>query len=466
MHKHIKTVLNGGKMRQTDILVIGGGPSGGVAAITARKNYKDKSIVVVRKEERGVVPCGIPYTFNRLGSVEDDATSNQTYADNNIDLVVDEVTNINTGEKKVTLKNSEEIQYEKLILALGSAPAKIPIEGIEKEGVWPIRKDLNYLTQLREAVVGANNVVIIGGGFIGVEIAEDMSSIENLNVSIVEHLDTCLITTLDEEFAVAAESKLREKGVNIITGVNVEEVTGEGRADGVRLSNGETLPADVVIMSIGARPNVGLVKDTEIRLGMYGGIWVDEYMRTSVPDVLAVGDCAETRDFFTGKHIPVMLASTAATEARIAGANLYQLKLLRENKGTLGSFCTSINGLVIGATGMTEARAEKEGFDVVVGEAQSPNHHPGTLPGTETINVKLIFARLSGTLLGAQVSGPATISELTNMLALAVQQELTAFDFDTLQISTHPLLTPGPTAYPVIAAAQQAIAELEHLTNK
>lgn len=453
-------------MKKTDILVIGGGPSGGVAAMTARKNYKKKSITVVRREERPVVPCGIPYIFSRLESVESDAPTSTAYADNNIDLVIDEVVSLNTEEKIVSLKNSEEIQYDKLILALGSGPVNIPINGADKENVWPIKKDFEYLKYLREAVDNANNVVIIGGGFIGVEIAEDMSSREGINVSIVERGDTCLATTLDEEFALAAEDKLREKGVNIFTSVGIEEITGDGRADGVKLDNGEFLPADVVIMSIGARPNVDLVKDTDIHLGMYGAIWVDEYMRTSIPDVIAVGDCAETRDFFTSKHIPVMLASTAGAEARVAGANLYQLRVLRENKGTLGSFSTRVNGLVISATGMTESRAIKEGFDVVIGEATAPNHHPGTLPDTQTITIKLLFSRLSGTILGAQIMGPESIAELDNMLALAIQQELTVFDFDTLQISTHPLLTTSPTNYPVVTAAQDALSQMEHLTNK
>ncbi len=184
-------------------------------------------------------------------------------------------------------------------------------------------------------------------------------------------------------------------------------------------------------------------------------------MRTSLRDIFAVGDCAETTDFFTGKHIPIMLASTATTEARIVGANLYQLKILRENKGTLASFSTYINGLAFGVSGLTQARAKSEKFEVVIGTSKCPNHHPKSLPNTGTIEVKLIFSKSSGTLLGGQVMGPESISEMINILALAIQEEASVYDFDTLQISTHPLMTAAPTCYPLIAAAQSALTKVQ-----
>ena len=184
-------------------------------------------------------------------------------------------------------------------------------------------------------------------------------------------------------------------------------------------------------------------------------------MRTSIDDIFAVGDCAETKEFFTGKFIPVMLASTAATEARIAGANLYQLEILRENKGTLGAFSTCLKGLVLGAAGFCQRSAEAEKFDIVVGESEAANHHPGSLPDTEIIKVKLIFLKSSGVLLGGQIIGPESVSEMTNIIALAIQQGMTLYDFDTLQISTHPLLTAAPTVYPLITAAQSALKEVK-----
>ena len=428
-----------------------------VAAVNAKKNNPQKEILLVREEKKAVIPCGIPYIFKRLDSAEKDILPDISLEKNGIRLEIGKVEKVAAGEKKAFLEKGEEIEYDKLVLATGSKPVMVPIKGIEKKNVWLIKKDLEFLKELRAEALKAKKIVIIGGGFIGVEIAEELSSLENLSVSIVERGKHCLGTTFDEEFAVLGEKKLEEKGVKIYAGLSVEEIIGQERAEGVELSNGEELLADLVILAIGARPNVELAKEAGLRIGDYGGIWVDEYMRTSGEDIFAVGDCAETRDFFTGKHIPVMLASTACTEARIAGANLYQLKVLRENKGTLSSFSTFINGLALAGTGMTERRAKEEGFEVVVGESKAPNRHPGSLPGAQELRVKLVFSQSSGTLLGGQAAGSESVGEIINMLALAIQNKMTVYDFDSLQISTHPLLTPAPTIYPVIAAAQSAL---------
>ncbi len=442
---------------KTDILIIGGGPAGVVAAVTARRNNPAKEIILVRDKDKSVIPCGIPYIFNRLDSVEKDLMPDAPLEKSKVDLLIDKAESINVQEKEVALEGGKKINYDKLILAVGSEPILVPIKGIEKKGVWQVKKDFDYLEKLRQAALKAKDAVIIGGGFIGVEIAEELSGLEGMNISVIEKLDHCLITTLDREFAEAAEEKLRERRVKIYTGRTVEEIGGGDKAECVKLDNGERIPADLVILSIGSKPNISLAEKAGLEVKERGGIKVDEYMRTSAPDVFAVGDCAETRDFFTGKYVPVMLASTAATEARIAGANLYQLETLRENKGTLGSFATCIGGLALGATGFTESRAKAEGFEVVVGASECPDCHPGSLPGARNVKIKLVFSKKSGALLGAQAMGPKSAGELINLLALAIQQKMTAHDLNTLQIATHPLLTAAPTVYPVITAAQTAL---------
>ena len=429
-----------------------------IAAVTARKNNPDKKITLVRKTAKCVVPCGLPYIFNRLPAVEKDLMPDKAYEANKINLVIDEAIKIETSDKKVSLKNGEEINYEKLVIATGSNPTVIPIEGIELDGVYQIKKDIKYLEDLREAIIKAKNIVIIGGGFIGVELAEELSAMENKNISVVEILDHCLIANFDEEFAIAGEEKIKEKGVKLYLKTAVKEIIGGGKVEKVKLSNGEEISADLVIMAVGARPSVELAENAGIKMVEKGGIWVDEFMRTDIPDVFAVGDCAETMSFFTKKSSLIMLASVACYEARIAGANLYrEEKEMMKNNGTVAAFSTYLDGLVLGAVGLSETRASKENIKIVTGQSDAPNHHPGTLPNTGVVKVKLVFEKSSKILLGGQVAGPENTAEMINLIAVAVQQKMTARELANLQVATHPLITAPPTAYPVIKAAEMVL---------
>ncbi|MBN1258836.1 FAD-dependent oxidoreductase [Candidatus Peregrinibacteria bacterium] len=447
-------------MAKTDILIIGGGPAGIVAAVTARKNNPAKKIILVREKEKGVIPCGIPYIFNRLDSVEKDLMPDKPLEVNKINLLIDKVTRISPANKKVYFENSRQLNYDKLILASGSEPTLIPIKGIDKKGVWHIKKDFEYLKKFRKAVLQSKNIVIIGGGFIGVELAEELSAVKTLNITIVEKLEHCLITTFDEDFSIAVEEKLKEKGVKIYTNANVEDIMGKNKVEAIKLNN-RKIPADLVVLSIGAKPDVNLAKEAGIKLGKCGGVKVNEYMETSCKNIFAAGDCVETRCLLTQKYIPIMLASTACHEARIAAANLYKKEKLIKNNGTLSVFSTSVNGLTIGIAGLNEKKAKEEKFDVVIGKSESPNHHPGVLPHTQNIKVKLIFSKSSGELLGGQIMGPESVGEMINILALAIQKKTTIYNFGTLQIATHPLLTAAPTVYPLITAAQLALTQIK-----
>ncbi len=447
-------------MAETDILIIGGGPAGVVAAVTARKNNPKKKITLIREEKKSVIPCGIPYVFNRLNSVDKNLMPDTSLIANKINLLIDKVININSTNKQVSFENAKKLNYKKLILATGSKSTLIPIKGIDKKGVWSIKKDFEYLKKFRRAVLRSKNIVIIGGGFIGVEFADELSNIKKLNITIVEKLEHCLITTFNKEIAIAVKDKLEKKGVKIHTNSTVEEIIGKNKVEFVKLKN-KKIPADLVIVSLGAKPSTNLAKEAGIKLGQYGGIKVNKYMETNIKDVFAAGDCAETRCLVSQKYIPILLASTACHEARIAAANLYKKENLIKNNGTLAVFATSIDGLAIGVTGLNEKRAREEGFDIVIGKSEAPNHHPGTLPNTKKIKVKLIFSQTSGKLLGGLVTGPESIVEMVNTLALAIQMKTTIYTFDTLQIATHPLLTAAPTIYPLISAAQSALIKIK-----
>ena len=445
--------------RNVDVLVIGAGPAGIISAVTARKYYPEKKIVAMKNVANGVIPCGIPYMLASLKDPDENKLGNAALDKNNIDVVVDEAIKIDRSQKTVITKNGQEFVYEKLILATGSTPILPPIEGIDKEGVYPIYKDMDYLKNLIEDVKGAKNVLILGGGFIGVELADEISKINRLNVSLVEMLPTLLPNSFDKEFSTIAQQILESEGVTVLTGTRVEAILGNERAEKVRLSDGKEISVDSIIIGIGGIPNTKIASEAGLNLGSGKGILVDEYMRTTDPDVFAVGDCAVKRDFYTHKEAPVMLASTATAEARIAGANLYSLKVVRENKGTIAIYSTYIDGRVLGSAGLTENAAEKEGFEIVTGNAEGVDKHPGTLPGASKIKLKLIFSKNSGIILGGQVAGGISCGEIINLIGIAIQKRMSFVELETLQMATHPFLTSAPTVYPVVLAAQNASAK-------
>jgi len=205
---------------------------------------------------------------------------------------------------------------------------------------------------------------------------------------------------------------------------------------------------------MGYRPNISLAEKSGLSITKKGFIEVDEYMRTENPDIFAIGDCAEKRDFITRKHSGTMLASTACAEARVAGMNLYKLSTLKTISGTIAIFSTAIGNTGFGAAGLTEDAAKKEGFDVVTGSFEGIDRHPGTLPDTHKQVIKLIVARESGVVLGGEIMGGLSVGELTNLIGLVIQNRMTINSILTAQIGTHPLLTAPPTAYPLIKVAE------------
>ncbi len=441
----------------TDILILGAGPAGIVSAVTARKYYPDKKILVLKSIEKGAIPCGIPYMFWSLKNPEDNELKTAVLEKRGIQLNVDEVIDIDRLQKVVQTKNGDKIKYERLIMAVGSLPQKLPIPGLDnKEGVYLIYKDMEYLKKVVEKVKNSKNILIIGGGFIGCEVADEISKIEGVNVYLVEVLPNLLANSFDPEFSKIVEEKLASEGVKILANTKVVEIIGKEKVEEVLLSDGRKIKIDVVILGIGSIPNTELAQKIGLEIGKKRGIRVDEYMRTSDPNIFAVGDCAEKRDFFTRKPVQVMLASTATAESRICGANIYKLKVIRENKGTIAIYSTFIDGIVLGSAGLTQKSANLEGFEIITGIAEAPDKHPKSLPSANKIKVKLIFSKHSGIILGGQVAGGLTCGELINLIGVAIQKRMSFTELETLQMATHPCLTPAPTMYPVVLAAQDA----------
>ncbi len=445
-----------------DVIIVGGGPAGMISALTARKYYPEKKILLLKQYKTGVIPCGIPYIFTTLEQPDDNCMGTQSLEANSIELKVDEVTGIDRDAKEIKTKNGETLGYEKLILAVGSNPIKPPIEGIEKEGVYTVIKEMEYLKKLKEAVSHAKEIIIIGGGFIGVEFADELSKLEGANVTLVEFLPEILANSFDSEFSMLAKGALEKNGVRVISGEKVVKINGNDKVESVQLSSGAQIPCQVIILGIGTSPNTELAANAGLEIGKSRGILVDEYLRTSTDsNIFAVGDCAEKRDFFTRKRIPVMLASTATAEARIAGASLFGLKVVRENRGTIATYSTRLGDVALGSAGLTEKTAKQEGFEIIVGRAEGVDRHPGKIPDAHKIKFKLIFSKQSGILLGGQVAGGESIGEIVNIIGLALQKNVSMTELETMQLATHPKLTAAPTTYPLIVAAQDAIGKMK-----
>lgn len=442
-----------------DIVVIGGSAAGFVAAKTAKLSYPDKSVLIIRREEISMVPCGIPYIFSSLKSIDENIMPIDPIKNIGVDFLIEEVTALDTSGKKVTTEKTT-VAYDKLILATGSTPFVPPIAGIDCEGVFTIPKDYTYLKGILPTLQQAENIVVIGAGFIGVEVSDELRQLGK-KVTLVEGLGRVLPLAFDEDISKKVSDQLESKGLNIKTNAKVQQILSEnGKVTGVELETGEILSADAVVLSIGYKPSTDLAQKAGLFMGKHNAIWTDEYQRTSVEDVFAAGDCAEHKDYFTRKSTKLMLASTAAFDGRIVGMSLYGLKIIKKNLGTISIFSSAIDGLAMGAAGITEATAKAEGFDVVVGMATAVDRHPGKIEDTSGQTVKLIFSKNEGVLLGAQVVTGKSAGELINVLGVAIQQNMTAVDLVTLQVGTHPLLTASPVVYPAILAAKPIARDL------
>ncbi len=442
-----------------DIIVIGGSAAGLIAAITSKKIHKEKKILVIKKQDKELVPCGIPYVFHTLDGVDKDFMGiEEKFKKMGIDLLIDEVIDGNTKEKKILTKSGNEYFYDKLIISTGSTPAVIPIPGKELENVLVIPKDHKYLENSREKISESNNIVIIGGGFIGVEVADEIIK-SGKRVVLIEAMKHLLPASFDEDFGNIAKEEIEKDGVEVLLNTKVAKIEGTKRVEKVILENGEEIEADLVILATGYKPNIELAKKLALKITDFGFIETDEYMRTSAKDVYAAGDCVQHKDFFTGKPSRLMLASAAVFDARIAASNLYKLRVVRTSMGSLNAYSTMIGSKAFAAAGITEKVANIEGFDIVIGRAEVMDRHPGKFADATKMVVKLIFAR-SGILLGAQIVGGKSVGEIINIVSLAIQMGATANDIFTMQIGTHPLLTAAPTTYPLSMAAEQAISQI------
>lgn len=440
-------------MKHYDVAINGGGPAGVTCALSAKNTYPDKEIVLIRKESKPMIPCGIPYVFNTLNEVADNILPDNSLTANQIKIINDEV--IGRKGSRLILKNNEDVEFEKLVISTGSKAVMPKIQGADLENVFLVKKDKEYLKTLKSRITESQKIVILGGGYIGVEVADELVKAKK-NVTLIEMMNS-LLPTMDEEFGAKVQSIIENEGGNVITGKSVQKILGEITVKGVELNDETIIECDLLIVSCGYKPNIELAEKLNLVYESDKGILVDAYLRTSEKNIFAIGDCAAKYDYFTGEFSNIMLASTAMAEGRLVGSNLFSIKVIRQYAGVLGSFATKIGNTAFAVSGITERRAKERSLDYTIGIAKAIDRHPGKLPGATEVTVKLIFSTYSHTLMGAQIMGGDSVGEMINIMSVMILNKMTDIDINNLQIGTHPLLTASPIAYPIINATSDAI---------
>ena len=452
-----------------DVLIIGGGPAGGVSAVTAKMNFPDKEILVVREFEKQLVPCAIPYIFGTtLGSSEKDVSPCGSALKMGISTLIGVVKDIDFVGK-IAFTGDAAIHFDKLVFATGSKPFvhESLRHSLALDGVFTVAKNKELIDKARDYIEDKKDIVVVGTGFIGVEMAMELAS-AGKNVTIIGGSKHILKGAFDSEIAQEAEEILLQSGVKFIGSDRVSAIidkNDDNIVNAVKLKSGTVVDTDVVILATGYKPNTELAQKVGVSLGHYGGIWVDEYMRTENHDVFAVGDCSARRAFITKTPSKVMLASTSSAEGRVAGSSLYGLKYIKGFSGTIAIFSTLVGGIAFSSAGVTEDEANEAGMDVVVGTFSGMNRHPATIPGAQKQFVKLVATRHGGQIIGGQIIGGNETGEMINIIGLMIESGENLYKIMSMQVATQPMLTAAPTNYPIVMATIMAIKKIEEEKN-
>lgn len=423
-------------------VVIVGGVAGGASAAARLRRLDEKAEIVML--ERGpyisFANCGLPYYIG--GEIKKKSAltlqTPQSFKSRfNVDVRVNsEVTAIHTAEKTVTVRTAEgeyEESYDKLILSPGAAPIVPPLPGVDNERVFTLR-NIPDTEKIREYVEEEfpDSAVVIGGGYIGVEMAENLkkSGVETTIVELSDHL----IAPLDYDMACEVHQYARSQGLNLVLNNGVTAIEEKGGKLCVKLSNGE-LETDMVILSVGVRPDTALAKDAGLALNARGAILTDAHMLTSNPDIYAVGDAVEITDFVTKQKGYIPLAGPANKQGRIAADNLCGIP--SEYKQTQGSSVLKLFDMTIAMTGVNERTAKAAGlhYDRMYTYNQS---HASYYPGGHGISMKVLYEKGTGRLLGAQLVGYDGVDKRCDVLAVAIRAGLTASDLTELELCYAP----------------------------
>ena len=426
------------------VVIIGGVAGGATAA--ARLRRLDEAAEIVVFERSGYVSyanCGLPYYIG--GAIEEpEALTLQTpesfFARFRVDMRVrHEVTAIHPDKKTVSVKaleTGEEYKehYDKLILSPGASPTQPRLPGVGIEKVFTLRT-VEDTFRMKDYINAHHpkSVVLAGGGFISLELAENLRELE-IEVTIVQRPKQ-LMTPFDPDMAAFIHGEARRHGIRLALGHTVEGFAERNGGVDVLLKDADPLHADMVVLAIGVTPDTVLAKEAGLELGLKGSIVVNDRMETSVPDIYAVGDAVQVKHYVTGQDAVISLAGPANKQGRIAADNICggDSRYL----GSQGSSVIKVFDLTAAATGVNEANAKKAGLDVDA-VILSPMSHAGYYPGGKVMTIKVVFEKGTFRLLGAQIVGYAGVDKRIDVLATAIHAGLTAIQLKELDLAYAP----------------------------
>lgn len=425
------------------LVIVGGVAGGASAAARARRLSEDAEIVMLeRGADVSFANCGLPYHVG--GVIADRDKLSVTTAPRlrerfRLDVRVrSEVEVIDRAAKTVRVRDLAagrvyDETYDKLILAPGAAPIRPAVPGADLPNVFTLR-NLADTDRIKRAVDdGATRAVIVGAGFIGLELAENLVR-RGVATTVVE-LAGQLLAPFDAEMTTPMAATLADHGVDVLLGRAVEAIAQGADGLAVRLTTAEVRAAHLVVFGIGVRPENALAVRAGLTTGPRGGVRVNEYLQTDDPDIFAVGDAVEVNDFVTGERTQVPLAGPANRQGRIAADNAFGRAV--NYRGTQGTAIVGVFGHTAAMTGSSEKVLKRLGrpYQKVY---VHPTHHAGYYPGAEAMTLKVIFDPATGKLLGAQGVGGAGVDKRIDVLAVAIQAGMTAFDLEEMELCYAP----------------------------
>jgi NADPH-dependent 2,4-dienoyl-CoA reductase/sulfur reductase-like enzyme len=446
------------------LVIVGGVAAGTKAASRARRVDPEAEITVYQEEpEPSISECGLPYFLSGVVDEREDlvARTPEEFAEKDVEVRVrHRVERIDPEGKKLSVRGLEsgetfEDTYDRLIIATGARAVLPPISGADLEGIFKLRF-LTDADEIRRHIKerSPGKAAVVGGGYIGLEVAENLCRL-GMEVSLIEGEERVALA-YGPEVAERVEEHLEENGVDVYTGAEVEEFTGNGRVEGVRFGE-EELAADLVVVGVGIEPRVELAEEAGVEIGGSGAIRVDRHMKTNLPDVWAAGDCVETINLVSGEPAWVPLGDTANQMGRVAGTNAAAGEDRLEFPGTIGTGIFKVFDLGVGKTGLSEKEAEDAGFETVSAAIETMDR-ASYYPGVGKVFLKLIADGSSGRLIGAEAAGYGA-AKLTDVCATAIWGRLAYPDLVNLDLAYAPPY--GPVLSPVIQAATVLSGEFE-----